>query len=144
MKLFSTLTTVGTVLLLAACSTSGDAGVDKRSSIGFWSSESAQPTAAHAAIDDALSDELLTVLASHDSKSAIQAQANALEGFEDGASVNWRNRSSGIRGVVTSGPVYYINEKACRDYKHIIYLRDYMKTFKGAACKEGKEWALLG
>ncbi len=133
--------------ILAGCATSDHATsteAETSSSVfGFWSSDSEQNVAAHAAIDSATEGELKELLRSGDLDTVYKAQSKALNAADAGNKVVWKNRFSGAHGTVKSGPVYYVNDRRCRDFKHTIAYDAQTQVIKGAACKHGERWAAL-
>lgn len=131
---------------LAGCSTTDHLSNSEQSSssvFGFWSSESEQNVAAQAAINSATAGELKQMLRSGDLDTVYEAQSKALNASDAGNKVVWRNRFSGANGTVKSGPVYYVNDRRCRDFKHTIAYDEKTQVIKGAACEEGERWAAL-
>ncbi|KZL20990.1 hypothetical protein PsAD2_00982 [Pseudovibrio axinellae] len=124
-------------------STSAASEASSTSIFGFWSSDSEQDTAAHAAIDSATAGELKQLLNSSDLDTVYKAQSKALNAADAGNKVVWRNRFSGAHGTVKSGPVYYVNDRRCRDFKHTIGYDEKTQVIKGSACEEGQRWAAL-
>ncbi len=132
---------------LTGCATDPTTSPDTESSsssmFGFWSSDSEQNDAAHAAIDSATEGELKQLLRSGDLDTVYKAQSTALNASDAGNKVVWRNRFSGAQGTVKSGPVYYVNDRRCRDFQHTIAYDEKTQLIKGAACKDGERWAAL-
>ncbi|KZL25013.1 hypothetical protein PsAD37_02366 [Pseudovibrio sp. Ad37] len=133
---------------LASCATSDHAtraqtDASSSSIFGFWSSDSEQNAAAQAAIDSATEGELKQLLRSGDLDTVYKAQSKALNASDAGNKVVWRNRFSGAQGTVKSGPVYYVNDRRCRDFQHTIAYDEKTQLIKGAACKDGERWAAL-
>ncbi len=133
---------------VASCATSDrvtsvQTGASSSSVFGFWSSDSEQNAAAQAAIDSATEGELKLLLRSGDLDTVYKAQGKALNASDAGSKVVWRNQFSGAQGTVKSGPVYYVNDRRCRDFQHTIAYDKKVQEIKGAACKDGERWAAL-
>ncbi|WP_310620722.1 hypothetical protein [Flexibacterium corallicola] len=111
-------------------------------SFSFWSTQSDKEEG-HTAIDDVLSKEIVGVVPKKDLPQANKAQVRALNGPKKGATFNWNNRRSNLKGEVTSGPVYYVNSRQCREYTHTIVSDSNRWNFKGTACKTGDEWFMI-
>jgi len=136
------------VVLLAGCA---DTGFGPREGVGTvvgavaggllgsqFGSGSGQVIAAAtgAAIGALLGNEIGRRLDEADRQRAWKAQYSALEHGRTGAPVNWDNPDNGNRGEVVPGPAYTVNNSACRDYTHTVYIDGKPQTVRGTACRE--------
>lgn len=131
---------------LAGCGTTGPVSTSEDTSSSmfeFWASGSEQDQAALAAIDSATAGELKQLLRSGDLDTVYKAQTRALNAPDAGNKVEWRNRFSGAKGTVKSSPVYFVNDRRCRDYTHTISYDEQTQVIRGSACQKGSHWASL-
>ena len=133
---------------LAGCETTATVNSEPEASSSismfkFWATDSEQDQAALAAIDSATAGELRQLLSSGDLGTVYKAQTTALNAPDAGNRVEWRNRFSGAKGTVKSSPVYFVNDRRCRDYTHTISYDEQTQVIKGSACQQGKTWASL-
>lgn len=142
------LAIVLTVSVLAgACSTGGseNAGpvVVGGSLLGSaFSATSAVPQSeADIVLADLMRSEAGRGLSVDDRRAAATAWRGALGTNRTGETVEWQNRSSGVRGRVVTGPNYQVNNIVCRDYTHVVVVDATERSMRGSAClAEGGDW----
>ncbi|GGE94691.1 hypothetical protein H1W37_04695 [Stappia taiwanensis] len=132
--------------LMAGCTGTGD---PSDGSIvvggGFLGSAFREQPLRQSEADLALADLLKTdagqALSDADRRAAATALRNALVANRTGETVDWSNRSSGVRGRVIAGPNYQVNNILCRDYTHVLLLKDGERSMRGSACRgQGGGW----
>ncbi|WP_068317119.1 RT0821/Lpp0805 family surface protein [Polycladidibacter hongkongensis] len=112
--------------------------------LGLFSLEpKQQKSKAQTAIADAVQGPLKGILKESDLSRAIEAQSDALNASAVTSSVSWTNIYSGNQGEVRSGPVYYVNNRPCRDFTHKMEVEDQLRTVSGAACLHDETWRSL-
>jgi len=67
---------------------------------------------------------------------SAEAIASVLQTGEAGKPSDWRNPQSGHFGQITPGPVYSVNDYACRDYVHRLTIGDRVETLRASACRQ--------
>jgi surface antigen len=141
MNAFRLVLAVGLAALAAGCGSSQGTGatgpiVVGDSLFGSAFSASAVPQSeADRALADLLKTETGQAMSDADRRAAATALRGALAVDRTGETVEWRNRSSGARGRVVTGPNYQVNNIVCRDYTHIILIDDRESSLRGAACR---------
>lgn len=60
----------------------------------------------------------------------------ALQTSEPGKTTTWRNAGSGHFGEITPGPLYSVNDYACRDYVHHVTTGERQQTVRASACRQ--------
>ncbi|MTI43716.1 surface antigen [Roseibium hamelinense] len=91
---------------------------------------------ANTAISVLVDNELGQALEPSDRKAAAEAQKRALRARGVGVSVAWQNDATGRSGQVRPGPLYQVNETACREFTHEMVLNGKVLTARGTACQE--------
>ncbi|OKL43189.1 RT0821/Lpp0805 family surface protein [Pseudovibrio exalbescens] len=129
-------------LALVGCGTPSSEANNDSAMVGFWASPASDPSGQQA-INGVVVPQLEDLLADRDLSTAEKAQTAALDASETGSLVKWTSRRADAQGAVRSGPVYYVNDKPCRDYTHSIEIDEQKLIFNGAACKSGKNWTVL-
>lgn len=71
----------------------------------------------------------------NDRQAIAQAEYQALESAGPNRPVAWQNPRSGLRGQVSAGPAYFVNERNCRDYSHTVYVDSQPEILRGTACR---------
>lgn len=83
-------------------------------------------------------------LSSGERRTALEAEYRALEYGRTGGPIVWRGRR-GVRGEVTSGPLYQVNERDCREYTHVIRYAGKTETARTTACRRPNgNWQPVG
>jgi surface antigen len=84
-------------------------------------------------------------LGAADRRAAMDAEFRALEYGRVGAPVQWRGTSGRYYGNVVAGTRYQVNDFACRDYTHTIYVNGQPQTARGTACRQQDgTWKAVG
>ena len=126
-------------LALAGCMSSGsneDAGSPV---LALASPASAAP--AGGLLGGAVGDELSAA----DRRAAMDAEFRALEYGRIGAPVQWRGAIGRTYGDVVAGTRYQVNDFACRDYTHTVYLNGQPHVAQGTACRQPDgTWRAIG
>ncbi|MTH98933.1 RT0821/Lpp0805 family surface protein [Roseibium sp. RKSG952] len=91
---------------------------------------------ASTAIAVLVTNEFGQALDPSDRKAAAEAQKRALRARGTGASVAWQNGQTGRSGQVRPGPLYQVNDTACREFTHEMVLNGRVLTSRGTACRE--------
>lgn len=79
-----------------------------------------------------------------DHKAVADAQKRALRARGVGAAVAWQNRKTGRSGEVRPGPVYQVNDTACREFTHLMVVEGRQLSSRGTACRqEDGSWKTL-
>ena len=73
----------------------------------------------------------------HDRQLAEQAELDALERGQSGATRQWRNPDNGRYGEVVPSKPYRRGPDDCRDYTHTVYIDGRPETMRGTACRNG-------
>jgi surface antigen len=80
-----------------------------------------------------------------DRRAALDAEFRALEYGRVGAPVQWRGSSGRHYGDVVAGTRYQVNDFACRDYTHTIYINGQPQIARGTACRQQDgTWKAVG
>jgi len=141
--------TAPVILLLAALTGCSALSSTDRSGPGYGSSFGAQGVTladeeASTAIAVLQDDELGSVLESSDRRAAAEAQKQALRSRGVGAAISWENSRTGRRGEVRPGPVYKVNDTACREFTHEMQVDGRVLRARGTACREDSgQWKTL-
>lgn len=136
-------------LTVAACmSRSATSVVSAYQAIGTWSGVASADTAAGedgGTLDDTfLIEALRASIDERDKPVAIEAQLRALEWHGPGASVRWSNPRTKVRGEVVPGPIYAVNARQCRDFRHTVERIDANVSARASACRSPDgTWTLL-
>lgn len=84
-------------------------------------------------------------LDANDRRVAMDAEFRALEYGRPGAPVQWRGHTGRYYGDVVVGARYEVNDFACRDYTHTIYVDNQPQVIRGTACRQGDgTWKAIG
>lgn len=84
-------------------------------------------------------------LDANDRQVAMDAEFRALEYGRAGSAVQWRGHNGRSHGDVVAGTRYQVNEIACRDYTHTIYVDDQPAVTRGTACRQTDgTWKAIG
>lgn len=65
-----------------------------------------------------------------------QAQDTAFQQPRGGVPIVWRNTETSHSGQVTSGPIYTINSRRCRDFIQFITISGEQESENGVACQQ--------
>lgn len=65
-----------------------------------------------------------------------QAQVTAFQQERGGVPIVWRNPETSHSGQVTSGPIYTINGRRCRDFIQFITISGAQESDNGVACQQ--------
>ncbi|MBL6430567.1 MAG: lipoprotein LipA [Alphaproteobacteria bacterium] len=132
---------VGFAALAAGCASSQGTGTTGPVVVGdglfgsAFSASAVPQSEADRALADLLKTETGQAMSDADRRAAATALRGALAVDRTGETVEWRNRTSGARGRVVTGPNYQVNNIVCRDYTHIILIDDRESSLRGAACR---------
>ncbi|MEP2943571.1 MAG: RT0821/Lpp0805 family surface protein [Hyphomicrobiales bacterium] len=73
-----------------------------------------------------------------------QAQTTAFQQERGGVPIVWRNPDTSHSGQVTSGPIYTINGRRCRDFIQFITIDGAQESENGVACQQSDGvWASI-
>ena len=126
-------------LALAGCMSSGSRDEAGSSVMALAAPASAAP--AGGLIGGAVGDELSAA----DRRAAMDAEFRALEYGNVGAPVRWRGASGRTYGDVVASTRYQVNDFACRDYTHTVYLNGQPHVAQGTACRQPDgTWRAIG
>ncbi|SDT99236.1 RT0821/Lpp0805 family surface protein [Stappia sp. ES.058] len=141
MNAFRLVLAVGLAAVAAGCTSSQGSGATGPVVVGgsLFGSAFSAPSVPQSEADRALADLLKTdagqAMTDTDRRAAATALRGALSVDRTGETVEWRNRTSGARGRVVTGPNYQVNNIVCRDYTHIILIDERESSLRGAACR---------
>ena len=80
-----------------------------------------------------------------DRELAQEAEFDALERGQSGATREWRNPDNGRYGQVVPSKPYKRGAEDCRDYTHTIYVDGRPQQMRGTACRNGDgTWKNVG
>ncbi|WP_417667313.1 RT0821/Lpp0805 family surface protein [Roseibium sp.] len=128
-------------LVLLAAAVSGCSAVSGDSS-GTWNNQFGASSGgiaedeASTAIAVILDNDFGRALEPSDHRAVADAQKKALRARGVGASVAWQNEATGRSGQVRPGPVYQVNDTACREFTHLMTLEGQQLTSRGTACRQ--------
>lgn len=71
-----------------------------------------------------------------DRRLAAETDFQALESGAAGVSREWQGAQSGVRGMVTPGPAYTVNQYACRDFVDVVSIDGRRETRRSTACRQ--------
>jgi surface antigen len=89
-------------------------------------------TAAGALIGGFLGNQIGARMDEQDRQYYSTAQYTALE---SGQPQSWSNPRTGVRGDVSTGSAYVVNNAQCREYTNTIYIDGQPNTARGTACR---------
>jgi surface antigen len=119
--------------LLTACASGGTSG-DGGGMLGL--APSALSSGAAAMLGNLGGRPTTKDLDDKDKSLSSEAITSALQVGEVGKSTAWRNPQTGHSGQITPGPVYSVNDYACRDYVHAIVIGERQETVRASACRQ--------
>ena len=90
---------------------------------------------AGAAIGGLIGNRIGASMDDEDKRLAYEAQMQALDAGQAGATVTWRNPDSGRYGTIVPGPAYVQGPSSCRQYTHTIYIDGRPQVARGTACR---------
>lgn len=80
-----------------------------------------------------------------DRRTAMDAEFRALEYGRTGAPIQWRGKSGRVYGDVVAGARYQVNDFACRELTHTLYIGDQPQVAHGTACRQADgTWKTVG
>ncbi|WP_417684615.1 RT0821/Lpp0805 family surface protein [Roseibium sp.] len=139
-----------TCLLVLGAALSGCSAVSGGTS-GAWnnqfgaSSGSVAEDEASTAIAVLLDNDFGQALEASDHRAVAEAQKRALRANGVGVAVAWQNEKTGRSGQVQPGPVYQVNDTACREFTHVMVLDGHSLSSRGTACRQDDgSWKTLG
>lgn len=124
--------TVMFALGLAGCSLSGSQQGSSTLAGGSAVSGYAPETYSLGLIGGAIGEELDVA----DRRTAMDAEFRALEYGRAGGPVEWRSKNGRIYGAVVTGARYQVNDFACREITHTLYINDQPQVAHGTACRQ--------
>ncbi len=128
-----------TVVFLALSVLSGCASKDldlPGSTMLGLAPEPTQPAAAEAVMGAMMDGPSVRDLDRRDKSLISAAIIAALQAPAAGATQTWKNSLSGHSGTVTPGPVYTVNDLACRDYVQLLSVSGRQETLRSTACQQ--------
>lgn len=138
--------TLAASLMLAGCAGEGPNKADTGLAVGALAggiignqvgrgSGKVLATVAGAVVGGIVGSEIGRSMDKQDKILAQQAELQALERGQTGASVPWRNPDNGRYGEVVPSKPYRRGADDCRDYTHTIYIDGRPQTVRGTACR---------
>lgn len=101
-------------------------------------------TVQDASSTDALGTSFIGKLEESDLTRLKQAQTTAFQQERGGVPIVWRNPDTSHSGQVTSGPIYTINGRRCRDFIQFITISGAQESDNGVACQQSDGvWASI-
>lgn len=98
--------------------------------------EAAPPVGAEAIMVQMMDGPSVRDLDRRDKALLSAAIATALQTPSAGTAQTWKNSLSGHSGSVTPGPVYTVNDLACRDYVQLLSVSGHQETIRSTACQQ--------
>lgn len=98
--------------------------------------EPAQPAGAEAVMGQMMDGPSTRDLDRRDKAMMSAAIVTALQAPAAGTPQTWKNSLSGHSGSVTPGPVYTVNDLACRDYVQLLSVSGRQETLRSTACQQ--------
>ena len=129
----SVIFTLACLSLLTACASGGASG-DNGGLLGL--APSAVSSGAAAMLGNLGGAPTAKDFDDKDKSLSTEAITAALQVGEVGKPTNWRNPETGHSGQITPGPVYSVNDYACRDYVHTFVSGDRHETVRATACRQ--------
>ena len=131
-------------LSLAGCAWSGqkqDADAALTGGAGTAATAYAGGAFAGGLIGSAIGEEL----DAGDRRTAMDAEFRALEYGRTGAPVQWRGEKGRVYGDVVAGARYQVNDFACRELTHTLYIDAEPQVAHGTACRQPDgTWKTVG